>query len=215
VTPDAAKGRWAWPAERADGGSSDTYAIPQGSHLRLDPKLDLSKLTMTPLVRMIAEAAQKYGLVVRDRTYSTNAFITEAPQPGQTNPFAPLLNGQSPGTALKAFPWSRLQLLKLQSCTVKGACSATEHASISPSTWSPKVGSPMTLDTSNSTLDQPRDHVVWDLDGDGTYETDGGAAVKETFVPAKAGTRTVHVRIATRSGSVVTGQRTLTVAPSG
>jgi hypothetical protein len=53
--------------------------------------------------------------------------------------------------------------------------------------------------------------VRWDLDGDGTYETDAGKAVKETFVPTTAGTRTVRVQITTRAGTIVTGKLTLTV----
>jgi hypothetical protein len=210
--PDTAKGKRVWPAQRTDGASTDAYALPEGARLRLDPKLDLSKLTMTPLVRMIAEAAQKYGMVIRDRTYSTNVFVTEEPHAGETNPFKPLLDGQSPSDALKAFPWTHLQMLQAPACPASGACDTTQRATINLS-GSPKVGTPLTLDTSNSVLNQPRDQVLWDLDGDGRYETDANAAVKETFVPRAAGSRAVSVKITTRAGSVVTGWRTITVAP--
>jgi hypothetical protein len=208
---DTAKGKEEWPAQRSVGGSLDTYALPEGSHLRLDPKLDLSTITMTPLVRMIADAAQKYGIVVRDRTYGPNVFMTEEPQPGETNPFTPLLAGQYANAALNAFPWSRLQLLKAATCAGWGACNTPETAAIALNTWPPRVGQPVTLDTTNSVLNQPRAQVRWDLDGDGTYETDAGKAVKETFVPTTAGTRTVRVQITTRAGTIVTGKLTLTV----
>jgi hypothetical protein len=213
--PDAAKGRLAWPAQRTDGGSTATYALPQGSRLRLDPTLDLSKIQMAPLVRMIAEAAQRYGVVVRDRTYSTTSFIAQEPQPGQSDPFKPLLGGKTAGVALKAFPWSRLQLLQTTTCAGSSGCTASEHVALNLGTARPKVGSPLTLDTSNSALDQPRSLVRWDLNGDGIYEAGGDRAVKHTFVPMVAGTRTIAVRITTRSGSVVIGRRTITVAPAG
>jgi|tagenome__1003787_1003787.scaffolds.fasta_scaffold20846189_2 hypothetical protein len=215
VLHDAAKGKMAWPAQRTDGGSTDTYALPEGTRLRLDPRLDLSKLAMSPLVRMIAEAAQEYGMVVRDRSYSTDTFIAEEPRPGQSDPYEPQLDDQTPGAALKSFPWSRLQVLKQTVCTGRSGCDAPQAAVISLSTSTPKVGSRLTLDTSNSTLNQPRGHVLWDLNGDGRYEAGGDAAVKKTFVPAKAGTLTVGVKITTRSGSVVTGKRTIRVAPRG
>jgi hypothetical protein len=51
---------------------------------------------MTPLVRMIARAAQKYGIVVRDRTLWTNVFYVEQPAPGTTDLSRTLLGGQYP-----------------------------------------------------------------------------------------------------------------------
>jgi hypothetical protein len=152
---DAAKGKMASPAQRTDGTSTDTYALPEGSRLRLDPKLDLSRLSMTPLVRMIAEAAQRYGIVVRDRTYSSDAFFAEEPQSGQSNPYKPELANEYPDAALKSFPWSHLQVLKETVCTGTGGCDAAQSAA------------------------------------------------------------TAGVQITTRSRSVVTGKRTITVAPAG
>jgi hypothetical protein len=210
---DPAKGRFAWPAQRTDGGSTDTYALPEGARLRLDSKLNLSAIPMTPLVRMIAEAAQKYGIIVRDRTYGANVFVTEEPQAGQTNAFKPLLNGQYPDQALAAFPWSSLKLIKAPSCTGWAACNAPEQITDNISVSTPRVGVPLTLDTTNSTLNFPRASVRWDLDGDGTYETDGGTAVKTTFVPRSAGTQAIGVQITTTGGSVVVGRRTIAAAP--
>jgi hypothetical protein len=209
---DPAKGRFAWPAQRSDGGATDPYALAEGSRLRIDPGVDLSTIPMTPLVRMMAEAAQKYGIVIRDRTYSTNAFVAEEPQPGQANPFKAALNGRYPDAALKAFPWDKLELLRAASCSGWAACEAPEAAVVDASA-TPVVGSQVTLDTTNSTLNQPRADVRWDLDGDGAFETDAGTAVRTTFVPTSSGTRTVGVQITTRSGSVVGGHRTIVVAP--
>jgi hypothetical protein len=210
---DPAKGRFAWPAQRTDGGSTDAFALPEGARLRIDPRVDLATIPMSPLVRMMAVAGQKYGIVIRDRTYSTNAFVGEEPQPGQTNPFEAALDDRYPDAALKAFPWDRLQLMRATSCSGWGACDAPESAVVDASPVPTAVGDIVTLDTTNSTLNFPRARVRWDLDGDGTFETNGGSAVKWKFRPRTPGIRPIGVQITTRSGSVVVGRRSVTVAP--
>ena len=109
------------PAQRTDGYDTSADAIPEGAHFRLDPGLDLSKLAMPPVTRMIAEAAQKYGLIVNDRTGVTVGFRAQDPTPlmrtGLPNPygtyFANPASGhyQMPTQFLASFPWSHLQLL--------------------------------------------------------------------------------------------------------
>jgi hypothetical protein len=211
ATPDTAKGRFVWPAQRTDGTSVDPDALPEGAHLRLDPSLNLASIPMTPLVRMIAEAAQRYGIVVRDRTWSTTAFYTEEVKAGAADPFAALQAGKSASTALQAFPWSRLQVLAAPACGTGSGCHATQKAVVSTD-GAAVAGAPVTVDTSNSWLDQPRARVEWDLDGNGTYERSSGTAVSTTFTPSAAGTRPVGVRITTLDGSVVTAQTSLRVA---
>ena len=57
---------------------------PEGAHLRLDPRLNLAALNMPPLTLMMAEAAQRYGIIVRD--YSPNiAFIAQDPNSASSN----------------------------------------------------------------------------------------------------------------------------------
>lgn len=211
----AAAGYWMWPAQRTDGYSVDPAALPEGAHLRLDPSLDLSTLHLTPIVRMIAEAAQKYGIVVRDQTYSANVFYMEQPLPGQANPITPLLAGQSLSSALAAFPWSDLEVLNAPTCTGWSwyGCSATQQAVINVN-GSETVGSTVTLDTSNSVLNYPRAQVQWDLNGSGTFATPGGTGVSTTLTLTTAGTQTVGVRITTADGSVVSGTTSFVVAPS-
>jgi hypothetical protein len=209
---DAAAGRWSWPAQRTDGGSADPAALPEGARLRLDPTLNIDALTMTPLVRMMAKAAQRYGIVVRDRTWAANVFYTEEPRTGETSPARALLNYQYPNTALAAFPWDRLQVVASPSCTVT-PCVVEPRAAIAVDTPTPRAGLPVALDTTASVLEHPRTLVEWDFDGDGSYEKQAGRAVKATFVPANAGRLTVGVRITTREGLVTTGSATLDVAP--
>jgi hypothetical protein len=109
------------PAQRTDGYDTSPDAIPEGAHFRLDPELNLSTLAMPPVTRMIAEAAQKYGLIVNDQTGVTVGFRAQDPTPlmrsGLPNPygsyFANPASGhyQMPTQFLASFPWSHLQLL--------------------------------------------------------------------------------------------------------
>ena len=59
-----APGEFVWPARGADGTSTDPDAPPMGSWLRLSARADLSGLG--PQARVIAEAAQRYGIILSD-----------------------------------------------------------------------------------------------------------------------------------------------------
>jgi hypothetical protein len=76
-----------WPAQRTDGTSPDPAAISEGARFRLDPTLDLHTLNLPPMTRMMAEAAQRYGIIVRDQTYWAVAVFAEDPTPTGANPF--------------------------------------------------------------------------------------------------------------------------------
>jgi hypothetical protein len=113
--PKVRAGVYASPAQRTDGASPDPLALPEGAHLRLDPSLDLGTLHLSHLGTMIAQAAQRYGLIVRD--YSPNlAFYAQDPTPTGTEPYAGAagyFEGMYPREVLAGFPWSRLQLLPM------------------------------------------------------------------------------------------------------
>jgi len=59
-----APGSFVWPARGADGTSADPDAPPMGSWLRLSADADLSGLG--PQARVIARAAQRYGIILSD-----------------------------------------------------------------------------------------------------------------------------------------------------
>ena len=111
---------FSWPAQRTDGTSTDySHCLLEGAHLRLDPQLDISKLNLPPVTRMFAEAAQKYGIVVRDRTGKATGFFAEDPTPTGTDPYrgtGGFYGGKSPRDLMSQFPWESLQLLSLTSC---------------------------------------------------------------------------------------------------
>ena len=112
--PQSLKGSFSWPAQRSDGALVSPNAIPQGTRFRIDPSVNLDALQMAPVVRMIAQAAQDYGIVLRDGSGSVT-FYGEDPTPTGTNPYAGpagWFQGKSPATLMQQFPWAHLQALK-------------------------------------------------------------------------------------------------------
>jgi hypothetical protein len=113
--PAARAAYFAWPAQRTDGYVWSSTAIPEGQRFRLDPSLDLSAIPMSPLVRMIAVAAQKYGLIVRDQGGAVAFYGEDVTAEGKKDPWYGAngwFEGQYVNNLLKAFPWSHLEALK-------------------------------------------------------------------------------------------------------
>jgi len=113
--PQIRAGVYASPAQRTDGKSADPRSLPEGAHLRLDPDLDLDSLPMPPLTRMIAAAAQRYGLFVRDGSAVVQLFAEDpvtAPHNPYTGPTG-YFEGRYPNELLASFPWHRLEVLDM------------------------------------------------------------------------------------------------------
>jgi hypothetical protein len=111
--PNARKGVFAFPAERTDGTLTTSVAIPEGATFRLDPQLDLKSLHLPRVVEIMAHAAQRYGIIVRDKTLHAIGFYAEDPTPLGTNPYTRLFDGRSPSELLASFPWKSLQAVKM------------------------------------------------------------------------------------------------------
>jgi hypothetical protein len=115
AVPDTRAGVYSAPAQRGDGKSRSPLALPEGAHLRLDPRLDVTALHLPRVTRLIAEAAQRYGIYVRDGA-SVVHFFAQDPVTTGANPYAGpngYLEGRYPGQLLASFPWGRLQLLRM------------------------------------------------------------------------------------------------------
>jgi hypothetical protein len=111
--PASARGKFVYPAQRGDGHDASPNAIPEGTRFRLNPKLNLDSLHLPPMTRMIAEAAQRYGIIVRDQAGSVSLYGQD-PTPTGTDPYVGsngLFGGQSPDKLLQAFPWNQLQVV--------------------------------------------------------------------------------------------------------
>jgi hypothetical protein len=62
------------PATHSDGASDDLRAIPEGTRIRLDPRLDLETLDLRPWERTIARALQRYGMILGDTSGTPSVF---------------------------------------------------------------------------------------------------------------------------------------------
>jgi len=66
---------------------------------------------------MIAEAAQRYGIFISDGSSVAEFFSAQDPSPTGTNPYAGpggYFEGKYPSQLLASFPWSQLELLKME-----------------------------------------------------------------------------------------------------
>ena len=120
-----AAGYWAAPAQRTDGDSTDPTAVPEGAQFRLNPNIDLGALHLPHFTLMLAEAAQKYGIIINNRSsgftfraqdptqfideYGYNPYMGPDNDPGTPG----ALFDQWPSTIMRDFPWSDLQLLQM------------------------------------------------------------------------------------------------------
>jgi hypothetical protein len=112
---ETARAYWSWPAQRTDGGyfTAGITPIPEGTRFRLDPSLNLASLNLPPLVRRLAQAAQTYGIVVRDKAGAV-AFYGQDPINMPSNPWPAAFGNQYPNKVLALFPWSSLEALQTQ-----------------------------------------------------------------------------------------------------
>jgi hypothetical protein len=116
AVPQVRADAYSSPAERDDGTSLNPLSLPEGAHLRLAPGLNLASLHLPKFTLMLAEAAQRYGIIVRSRA-SNVAFYGQDPIPTGTEPYAGrngYFEGKYPNELLASFPWSYLQLLKME-----------------------------------------------------------------------------------------------------
>jgi hypothetical protein len=109
-----ALGTFVSPANRTDGKTDDPAAIPEGQRLRLDPGVDVSKLPLTPLGRMVALALQRYGAIVRDTSGSVSVYAQNTNTwlaTGAPDPYVAYYGGKPKWAQLDGIPWARLQTL--------------------------------------------------------------------------------------------------------
>jgi hypothetical protein len=120
AVPHACADAFVWPAQRTDGDSRASDCIPEGAHLRLDPTLNVDALNLSPVARALAHAAQTYGIIVRDQTLGSFAFLAEDPATAGADTYSganSVWGGVADWQALDRFPWSSLQMLDAPVCT--------------------------------------------------------------------------------------------------
>ena len=109
TVPEVTAGVVRAPATRTDGTIALGGGIPMGTRFQLDPGADLSGLS--PAAQIIARAAQRYGIVIRDHG-GIVSFYGEDASTFAANPWPDIFGGgQSAAQALRGFPWHRLRAL--------------------------------------------------------------------------------------------------------
>lgn len=111
--PQARARVWSYPAQRTDGSSTSPDSPTEGMRFRLDPTLDLSTLQLPRIIRLMAEAVQRHGMIVRDQAGAV-VFSSEDPTPTGANPYGGptgYFEGQYRNKLLAKFPWDRLQVV--------------------------------------------------------------------------------------------------------
>jgi hypothetical protein len=110
-TPRAKAHAFVWPAQRSDGASSLPDAIPEGTRLRIDPRLDLDALGLSPAGLAIARAAQRYGIIVRDQAGVVTFYGEDPARFGPLNPYTEIFGGKYANNVIANFPWRQLQVV--------------------------------------------------------------------------------------------------------
>ena len=107
------------PAVRTDGWRTGTE-LSIGQMLRLPASVDIDAMTLSPLARTIAKAAQEYGIIITD-TGGSVAFSAENAHGMATNPYPELFRNRyafqelqaRPGLGEAAFPLEQLVALPM------------------------------------------------------------------------------------------------------
>jgi hypothetical protein len=90
-----------WPAQRGDGWRTGA-PLQEGMRLRLPPDYVIPD-SLSPVARMIGQAARDYGLVLWDRSGALSFRAEPAVKP--------YFEGKAPSSVLDGFPWARLEVM--------------------------------------------------------------------------------------------------------
>jgi hypothetical protein len=125
--PHTRQSVWAAPAQRTDGEDADDNAIPEGTTFRVPDNVDLDQIEMDPYARMLARAAQKYGIVVRDTAGAVVLYAENPLSSGTRHPYfgiggilhcrtgraEPACYADS-NNRLSGFPWDKLEAVRTE-----------------------------------------------------------------------------------------------------
>ncbi len=134
--------KWVYPAQRTDGRCRHLghYCsdIPQGARFRLDPSFDVKRIH-DRVARMLAKAAQDYGMVLNNTSGSGVTFYAEGwrGHPGWSDPyygdhglFTRDGHGVSSSVFMRDFPWNHLEMIRHG-----GTCSDPSRECPQPARW--------------------------------------------------------------------------------
>jgi hypothetical protein len=107
--PELAKGLIRAPANRTDGKIAGA-PIAMGQRFRIDPSVNVFGLDIPNQTKILAYAAQRYGMIVADTSGAVSAY-GEDPLAMPLDPWTALFGNVTTSGAMRAFPWDKLQAL--------------------------------------------------------------------------------------------------------
>lgn len=108
--PDTRAYTESFPALLNDGFAKGPATVPEGARFRLPAGLDIGALHLPPLTRMLAHAAQKYGIIVDD----TSGAVTFRGQDALGGAeWQKAVGNLTMLQTVGRFPFKRLQLLRM------------------------------------------------------------------------------------------------------
>lgn len=107
------KGNPVWPALHSDGPYTEEAAMPMGTHIQLDPALELTNLGLDRYQIAIGKALQEYGAYLGDT--GSFAFKCVSPRSYASDPYAPIPSYDRSSKIIKLdkIPANRFRVLKL------------------------------------------------------------------------------------------------------
>lgn len=107
------KGIMAKPATETDGVYNDSFTIPEGARIQLDPDLDLNILNLKPWEKTIAKAMQEYGMICADNGGGVEIEAVNALS-YESNPYTPLgIEPEWGYELLKNIPMTSFRVIKM------------------------------------------------------------------------------------------------------
>ncbi|MDX6665215.1 MAG: hypothetical protein QOG68_1421 [Solirubrobacteraceae bacterium] len=107
--PEVTAGVIRAPANRTDGRVVGG-GLPMGTRFQLDPSVNVWALNVPNQVKIIAYAAQRYGMIVGDTSGAVSLY-GEDPLTMPLDPWSVLFSALSPGYLMRQFPWDKLRAL--------------------------------------------------------------------------------------------------------
>ncbi|HYT80872.1 MAG TPA: hypothetical protein VEQ37_16770 [Actinomycetota bacterium] len=113
-SPYSRSGIIACPATHTDGKFPDPVALPEGARIQLDPAINVEAQAWAPWQKIVAKALQKYGAYMSD-TGGSLSLKGESDQDGAHGDSWAAV-GVPAGPSLGWLPWSKMRVLKIESC---------------------------------------------------------------------------------------------------
>ena len=113
--PGIGRGRPRCPAQANVSTTGNPSAPVEGTHFQLDPQVNIARLGLPRLQRVIATALQRYGMIVNDNGGKI-AFRGENFHGKRVDGWKSLGVGGRDSTVLKGIPLDRLRVLAQPTC---------------------------------------------------------------------------------------------------